>query len=375
MTNPVFDELMSFLDAKRREQWLEHEDISGAQARELIDRFHAHHHTRQDIRERIERELFGDGPLHDLVDAEDLTEIMINDHDNIWYERAGEVRRLSENFFSARTYRGFVERMLKEMQKNLDQNFAALDGRWRNFRVNILSRPLVEGDFVVTLRRQAAKVFSLEDYHRDGWGSVAQLEWIRKQVRARRNILIVGNTGSGKTTLLNTLLAQVPPDERVVIIEDTPEIRPPNALALKLLTRRDSQGLLKTFDQSDLVIQSLRLRPDRLVVGEMRGPEAKDFLMALSTGHPGSMATIHADDPAQALLRLEMLVQLGAPQWNIQSVRQLIRMSVHYLVVVQRKANSRLCSGIYRISSLEEFGFLVDPVRDLSVAPGATKPP
>jgi pilus assembly protein CpaF len=158
-------------------------------------------------------------------------------------------------------------------------------------------------------------------------------------------------------------LQELPQNERVVVLEDTAEIVIPNDASTRLLTRHDSHGLLPTVDLTELLRQSLRMRPDRLVVGEVRSAEAKDLLLALSTGHQGSMGTLHASSASQAILRLEMLVQLGAPHWSLTTIRRLLGLSLNGIVVVGRNAQGeRKLQSIYELSAVEETGVLLDPV-------------
>jgi pilus assembly protein CpaF len=146
-----------------------------------------------------------------------------------------------------------------------------------------------------------------------------------------------------------------------VIIEDTSELKIPNDAGVKLLTRRDPHRNLRDIDQSELLKQALRMRPDRIIMGEIRGGEAKDLLMAFATGHTGCMGTLHAENARQALLRLEMLIQLGAPQWSLHAVRTLIWLSVQAVIVVARGPQGvRKLEGVYKIASLEEVGFLIE---------------
>ncbi len=136
---------------------------------------------------------------------------------------------------------------------------------------------------------------------------------------------------------------------------------------MKLLTREDPQKVHAPITQSDLVRRTLRLRPDRIIMGEIRGEEAKDFLMSLSTGHRGSFGTLHAQSPHQALLRLEMLIQLGAPQWSLQAIRRLIQLSLEFILITEKTSTgARKFAGLYRLSSLEDHGFLVEAVTDLT---------
>ena len=181
-------------------------------------------------------------------------------------------------------------------------------------------------------------------------------------IERRKNILFLGPTGCGKTTVLGACLKELASSERVVILEDTDELPRPNTASSKLLTRPQQGSTLPEVTLSDLVRQSLRMRPFRLVMGEVRGAEAKDLLLALATGHSGSMGTIHSADARQALLRLEMLVQLGAPQWSLQAIRQLIHLSVEALVVCGYEGGQRRLHGLFQVAALESIGFLLEPI-------------
>ena len=195
-----------------------------------------------------------------------------------------------------------------------------------------------------------------------GWAQAPRIQMLRDLIVKQKNILFIGPTGSGKTTVLGACLRELQENERAVIIEDTDELARPNSSSAKLLTRPAQSAALPEVTLTDLVRQSLRMRPQRLVMGEVRGAEAKDLLLALATGHSGSLGTVHAADPRQALLRLEMLVQLGAPQWNVQAIRQLIQLSVDYLVVCGNADGKRRLDGIYKVAALESFGFLLEPM-------------
>ena len=172
--------------------------------------------------------------------------------------------------------------------------------------------------------------------------------------------MIVGPTSSGKTSVLNACLQELSNYERVISIEDTDEIVLPNALSLKLLTQNDPETLKSLIDQQDLVKQSLRLRPDRIVMGEVRGKEAKDLIMALTTGHQGCIGTLHAKDHKQALWKLETLAQMGAPEWQTSTVQRLIFSGLQALVVLDKTEGVRRLKGLYKITGLESSGFLFD---------------
>jgi len=316
-----------------------------------------------EIKTRIFDEYFGAGPLEPLFQDHLITEIIVNGGDSIWFERQGRLQRADDVFLSELTYRNFIARLSRDagIQATLDCPFA--DGRWRDARVHLIIPPASGDQAVITLRRHPDSPWTFASLAARGWASETALRALRDLVQNRRNFLIVGGTGSGKTSALNACLGEFGAAERTLIIEDTSELRAPNAASSKLLTRRDAQGLLREIDQGELLRQALRMRPDRLVMGEIRGGEAKDLLMAFATGHSGCMGTLHADSARQALLRLEMLIQLGAPQWSLSAVRTLIWLSLHAIVVVGRtKEGERRLEGIYKIASLEDIGFLIEKV-------------
>lgn len=311
---------------------------------------------------RLQAEIETFGPLERLWSRTDLNEILVNGPEEIWIETRGQLERVDDAFASEQSYRNALERLCHEagVQTNLER--PCTDGRFRDFRLHFVRPPLTRQP-LLSLRRHPANPWTLEKLVQAGWCSPDQAEYLRKLVQSRRNLMVVGPTGGGKTSILNALLQEVSHFERVGIIEDTDEIHCPAGPSYKLLTRFDAQGFLPEVDQSQLIKQSLRMRPDRLILGEVRGGEAKDFLMALSTGHAGSWGTLHAENPFQALIRLEMLIQLGAPQWNLEAIRRLIQFSLQELILTGRDRDGhRVLKGIFRLSSLEETGFILDPL-------------
>jgi len=313
------------------------------------------------VRERMNAEFFEAGPLETTLADPEVTEIIVNGGASIWFEKHGKLHRLDDAFCSNLTYRNFLARLGRESgaHASLDTPFA--DGQWRGCRVHLAVPPASGEHAVLTLRRHPANPWTLAQLACRDWATPAALDQLKSLVATRKNFLIAGGTGSGKTSVLNACLQTTAENERSVLIEDTSELHVPNAVSTKLLTRRDANGLLREVNQSELVRQALRMRPDRIVMGEIRGPEAKDLLMAFATGHAGCMGTLHADSARQALIRLEMLIQLGAAQWNLHAVRTLIHLSVHSVVVVGRnEAGERRLEGIYRVSSLEDVGFLLE---------------
>jgi pilus assembly protein CpaF len=314
-----------------------------------------------EMRARLHEEYFGWGPLTELINDPSITEILINGPDSIWIERSGRLTEHPDRFLTPLTFRNFLQRLnrLAEIQTTLDCPFA--DGQYQNFRIHIITPPVTDGRVVVSLRCHPNNPWTLKQLGDSGWASDAAFAQLKLLINQKMNFLIVGSTGCGKTSVLNACLQELATNERVVMIEDTSELKIPNQVSSKLLTRRDPNSILREITQTDLLKQSLRMRPDRLVMGEIRGPEAKDLLMTFSTGHSGCMGTLHADSARQALLRLEMLIQLGAAQWSLHAVRSLILLSLDSIVVLQRQADgSRRLEGIYKITSLEDVGFLLE---------------
>ena len=183
-----------------------------------------------------------------------------------------------------------------------------------------------------------------------------ELSIFEKVISEKQNFLVIGGTGSGKTTVLQSLMTLIAETERVVIIEDTQELTPTNAATTSLLTHTNTMDPRLNVSMDDLLKRTLRLRPDRIGVGEIRGSEAKTLMMALSTGHDGSFGSMHARTAHEALLRLEMLVQMGAPEWSLHSIRRLIGITLNTILVVERRGSQRCLEGIYEIASVEENG-------------------
>jgi pilus assembly protein CpaF len=312
---------------------------------------------------RLQNEFEGMGPLAVLMEDESVTEIIVNSLDQIWIERNGQLSQHPDRFASELTYQNFIERVCQESKVQVSMERPFCDGRFRNFRLHLVSSELTRSNFILTLRRQSRNPWNLERMFDQRWASREGLQILRNWIQMKKSFLVVGETGSGKTSALNACLQELEPNERVVILEDTAEIVIPNDVSTRLLTRQDSHGLLPTVDLTDLLRQSLRMRPDRLVVGEVRSAEAKDLLLALSTGHSGSMGTLHASSAAQAILRLEMLVQLGAPHWSLMTIRRLLGLSLNGIIVVGRNAKGeRKLHSIHQLSAVEETGILLDPV-------------
>ena len=313
---------------------------------------------------RLMDEIFGMGPVKALVQNKNISEIIINGKEHIFYEQQGKLHSLKDIFLSDLTFHNFIHRILEEsgVVLSLKQPFA--DGNWRGWRIHIAQKPVINMDFHLSFRRHPNDPWTFSRLKDHEWAPEKAIQLIKKLIQEKNNILIVGPTSSGKTSVLNACLQCLTPTERVITIEDSSELMLPNSFSTKLMTRSNSNSpdTLINIDQSELVRQSLRMRPDRIIMGEARGTEAKDLLMALATGHSGSLGTIHAKNHKQALWRLEMLVQMGAPSWDTHTIRQMIALSIDYLIILGRYRENRKLMGIYKLSGVEKTGFLFEKI-------------
>ncbi|MEK6555698.1 MAG: ATPase, T2SS/T4P/T4SS family [Bdellovibrionota bacterium] len=300
--------------------------------------------------------------IESLLCDPSLTEIIFQSSKNIWLEKDGRLTPSEVQFSSELEYHNFLQNLILEARLRPDLETPFADGTWRDFRVHLIQAPLSPQGPVLTLRKRAPCSWTLEHLKNSGWAPESAIQILEKMIRDKKSLLIVGATGTGKTSVLNACLKTLPAHERVLVIEDTDEIYLPNNISVKLLTRTTEGTDLPSYTQTDLVKQSLRMRPDRIIMGEVRGGEAKDLLLAFSTGHTGGLATLHAETERQALMRLEMLVQMGAPQWSLHTIRTLIQTSFSAVIVVERKNEKRKLASIAKIVALEETGFCLEKI-------------
>jgi len=315
-------------------------------------------HLSEGSKRRILEELFEFGPLHSAIADDQVTEILILSPQAIWLERNGKLIPHTDRFLNYTTFRSFIHRLAREARTNTDETQPFANGRWRDFRVHVAGLPIVSDTPNITLRRIRNKKWSLNELKELGWVDEAGKALLEKIVFDKSNVLVIGATGAGKTSALSACLNATDTHERIVLIEDTDEIAVPNTVSTKLLSKPARIAGDTEFGLGDLLKHCLRMRPDRIVMGEVRGGEAKDLLMAFATGHRGCWGTLHAASPREALLRLEMLVQMGAPQWTAQTVRSLIHSSIDFIVVAEKDENGkRRLGSIHQVASLEDIGF------------------
>jgi pilus assembly protein CpaF len=309
--------------------------------------------SRQDRRQLVKElmdEALGLGPLEDLLEDPTVTEIMVNRIDQVYVERKGHLTLSNVSFLSNDQLRGIIERIVAPLGRRIDEKVPMVDARLRDgSRVNAIIPPLALKGPAITIRKFSKKLLGIPDLI--GFGSMTEqiATFLGAAVHARQNIVISGGTGSGKTTLLNVLSSFIPDDERIVTIEDAAELQLPQEHVVSLESRPPNIEGEGAITIRDLVRNSLRMRPDRIVVGECRGGEALDMLQAMNTGHDGSLTTLHANTPVDALSRLETLALMSGLDLPARAIRDQIASAVQ--LVVQQ---SRLQDGSRRITYVTE---------------------
>lgn len=300
-------------------------------------------------------EALGLGPLEGLLADDETRELMINGPEVIFAERNGRLVQLPVRFSSEIALRGVIERIVTPIGRRVDEASPMVDARLPDgSRVNVVLSPLAVRGTAVTIRRFGRRRLCADDLIARGSLDAPMLEFLGICVSHRRNILVSGGTGSGKTTLLNVLSGMIPAGERVVTIEDSAELafEHPNLVALESRpTNIEGRGEITI---RDLVRNALRMRPDRIVVGECRGGEALDMLQAMNTGHDGSLSTVHANSPRELLSRLEVMVLMSGVDLPVSAIREQIAASVHVIV-----HQARYACGTRRITRITELtGFI-----------------
>lgn len=311
-------------------------------------------------RERLVREMtdevLGLGPLQALLEDASVSEIMVVDPETIYVERHGRIQPTSHRFMDGEACRAAIERIVTPLGRRIDESTPLVDARLRDgSRVNAIIPPLATRGPCITIRKFAHTPLSMEDLIRVGSLTDEMATFLLRCVRARKNLIVSGGTGSGKTTLLNVLSREIPADERIVTIEDAAELRLHQPHVVSLEARPANLEGRGEYTIRQLLRNALRMRPDRIVVGECRSGEAIDMLQAMNTGHEGSMTTTHANSPREALKRIEMLCMMAGLDVSVRSIREQIAMSVH--VIAQQL---RFNDGSRRITAITEVGGLSD---------------
>jgi len=295
-------------------------------------------------------EIFGLGPLEPLMQDPEISDILVNTYDQVYVERNGRLERTDVRFQDDRHLLQVIDRIVSAVGRRIDDASPMVDARLPDgSRVNAIIPPLAIDGPHLSIRKFKRDALSGEDLIRMGSLTGPMLELLRGIVRARLNVLISGGTGAGKTTLLNVLSSFIPLDERIVTIEDSAELQLQQPHVVRLETRPANIEGEGEVSQRMLVINSLRMRPDRIIIGEVRGPEALDMLQAMNTGHDGSLTTLHSNSPRDALSRLETMVSMSGLSLPERGIRQQIASAIN--VVIQL---ARLSDGTRKVMTIAE---------------------
>jgi len=349
-------ELLRVLETQKKQS--PHEALGEAKvAKETVEAFLAadraaggSRQERTEIVTRVLEEVLGLGPLEPLLKDPDISEVMVNGHGCVFVEKKGRLHATDVQFASESQLRIVVDRIVAPIGRRVDESMPLCDARLADgSRVNIVLPPLAIDGPTVTIRKFSAKKWSLDDLTLLGSLNPEMQAFLQTSVIQRRNMVVAGGTGSGKTTLLNALSSAIPEDERIVTIEDAAELRLQKPHVVRLEARPPNAENQGEISIRRLVMNALRMRPDRIIVGECRGGEALDMLQAMNTGHDGSLTTVHANSPRDALGRLETLVLMAGMDLPVRVIREQIRSAVHVLV-----QQSRLADGSRRVTSITE---------------------
>jgi pilus assembly protein CpaF len=298
----------------------------------------------------IADDILGHGPIERLLADDTISEIMINGPFDIWIERQGRLYQTSVKFHDDSHLRRILNKIVAQVGRRIDESSAMVDARLPDgSRINAIIPPLSLTGPLVTIRKFARNRLGFNDMIRFGTLTTETIEFLERCVQARLNILISGGTGTGKTTLLNVLSEAIPDDDRIVTIEDSAELKLNQRHLLRLESRPPNIEGEGEVAIRDLVRNSLRMRPDRIIVGEVRGAEALDMLQAMNTGHDGSLTTVHANSPRDALSRIETMVLMGGFEIPHRAIRQQISSALDLIVQIER-----LEDGNRRVTSITE---------------------
>ena len=319
------------------------DDYVKEQINEIINRYDLSNIERNYIYNLIDNEVNGNGPITEVLDDPSITEIMVNGVNEVYIEIDGHVvKDESVSFINDDHIVRTVQRMIQPLGRTIDMAHPMVDARLEDgSRLNAVLPPLSLNGPVVTIRKFKKELNGIDDFLRSGAMTTYMAKFLEACVEAKCNMIIVGGTGSGKTTLLNVLSSFIGDEERIITIEDAAELKLSQKHVISLETRVTNYEGEGEVTIRDLVINALRMRPDRIIVGEVRGKEAFDMLQAMNTGHSGSMTTMHANSPADALNRLETMILMAGMEIPIKAIREYIENAIDIVINVERLADGR----------------------------------
>ena len=305
---------------------------------------------RERLAQEIANDTLGHGPIEPLLQDDTVTEVMVNGPADVWVERSGRLEKTGVRFTDEHHLRRIINKIVAQVGRRVDESSPMVDARLPDgSRVNAVLPPLSLTGPLLTIRKFSKNRWDLGDLVRIGSLSVAAREFLEAAIKAELNMLIAGGTGSGKTTLLNALSSTIPDDQRIVTIEDAAELRLNQAHVLRLESRPKNVEGQGEVPIRELLRNSLRMRPDRIIVGEVRGAEALDMLQAMNTGHDGSLSTCHANTPRDAVARIESMVLMAGIDFPMRAVRQELSRALDLIVQIER-----FNDGGRRITSITE---------------------
>jgi len=309
-------------------------------------------------------EALGLGPVEPLLDNKEVTEIMVNGKDQIFVERKGKITLTDYRYTSDKQLLGAIERIVGPIGRRVDEKTPLCDARLKDgSRINIVIPPLSLKGPMITIRKFFKERLVMNDLVKFGTITEEMADFLRSAVEARLNIVVSGGTGSGKTTLLNLISSCIPDDERIVTVEDAAELQLPQTHVITLESRPPNLQGEGAIQIRDLVRNALRMRPDRIVVGECRAGEALDMLQAMNTGHDGSLTTIHSNNPRDCIRRIETLVMMAGFDLPIQAIREQIAAAVNLIVQLKRYSDgSRKVSHITEVIGIEGDTVVTQPI-------------
>ena len=353
----IQQELLKRMDMKRLTM---QEDTAREKIRGIIDEVVANGKLPAGIDpDRLEEDIFNEamrlGPLEELLADESVTEIMVNGPEKVYIERGGKLVLSDCQFSDDASVMAVIERIVAPLGRRIDESQPYVDARLADgSRVNAIIAPLALSGPTITIRKFAKKALTPEDFVRFGTWTPDAAKFMELCVRLRKNIIVAGGTGSGKTTLLNLLSGYIPENERIVTVEDAAELRLQQPHVVRLEARPPNIEGKGAVTIRDLVKNCLRMRPDRIIVGECRGGEALDMLQAMNTGHDGSLTTVHANSPRDVISRLETMVLMSGMELPSRAIREQIQSAVDIIIHESRMGDgSRKVTAITEVTGME----------------------
>ena len=332
------------------------EDDARTQIRQICDQIMVEESVplsrgaRQRVIKQIEDEVLGLGPLEPLLADSTISDILVNRYDSVYIERAGKLEKTDIKFNNDQHLLNIIDRIVSAVGRRIDELSPMVDARLKDgSRVNAIISPLAIDGPSMSIRRFAVQILGMENLIALKSMTESTAELLKGIVKARLNVLVSGGTGTGKTTMLNILSGCIPADERIVTIEDSAELQLQQPHVVRLETRPSNIEGKGEITQRDLVRNSLRMRPDRIVIGEVRGGEALDMLQAMNTGHDGSLTTIHANTPRDALSRIENMVSMTGINFPPKALRTQIASAIDVVLQIERQED-----GKRRLVSVQE---------------------